>query len=178
MNTTKLCALLKKGITFNWPAEHEDEFEETKIILTSPLVVKYFDPKLQTSLLTDASSLNGLGFILLQHEEDGKVCLIQAGSRSMIDAEKRYAPIEQECLAAVWSLPLWMPHIQVSNGTGTFKKYLIELENRRLQRLREKVIDYNFTVQWVEGKTHYMADTLSRATMPCTEENMGISIAS
>ena len=96
MAMTKMCALLKKGVAFQWLAEHQEEFEETKELLTSPLIVKYFDLTLPTSLLTDASSLNGLGFVLLQQENDGKTRLIQAGSRSMIDAEKRYAPIEQE----------------------------------------------------------------------------------
>ena len=104
MATTKLRALLKNGVAFQWLAEHEDEFEATKKLLTSPLIVRYYDPALPTSLLTDASSLNGLGFVLLQHEKDGKTRLVQAGSRSMIDAEKRYAPIEQECLAAVWAI--------------------------------------------------------------------------
>ena len=114
-----------------------------------------------TSILTDASSLNGLGYVLVQHEPDGKYRLIQAGSRSMTDTEKRYAPIEQECLAAVWSIdkcrhflfgcPTFRLVTDHQPLLGTFQKDLVELQNRRLQRLREKVTDYSFTVDWVEG---------------------------
>ena len=32
----------------------------------------------------------------------------------------------------------------------------------RLTRMREKLTVYSFTVKWVEGKTHYIADALSR----------------
>ena len=29
-------------------------------------------------------------------------------------------------------------------------------------RMREKILPYSFTVTWVPGKTHYIADALSR----------------
>jgi len=47
---------------------------------------------------------------------------------------------------------------------GTFSKPLLELDNtRRLQRFREKIMEYNFEVTWAEGKSHLIADALSRA---------------
>ena len=46
---------------------------------------------------------------------------------------------------------------------GTFSKGISELINPRLQRLREKVSGYQFTVTYVPGKTHNIADALSRA---------------
>ena len=46
---------------------------------------------------------------------------------------------------------------------GTFKKELGEIPNRCLQRFRERVLDYSFTTQWVEGKGHLITDALSRA---------------
>ena len=36
------------------------------------------------------------------------------------------------------------------------------LNNQRLIRIREKLLDFSFTVTWVPGKTHYIADALSR----------------
>ena len=45
---------------------------------------------------------------------------------------------------------------------GIFRKDLSEVDNRRLQRFRERVLDYTFDVEWVEGKTHLIADALSR----------------
>ena len=172
MATAKIRGLLKKGIVFQWLPEHEEEFVVVKQLLTSPLLVHYFDASLPTSLLSDASKLNGLGYVLLQHAEDGKVRLIQAGSRSLTPAEGNYAPIEQECLGAVWAMekcryflkgcPTFLLVTDHQPLIGIFKKDLSEVENRRLQRFRERVLDYTFTVEWVEGKTHCIADALSR----------------
>ena len=36
------------------------------------------------------------------------------------------------------------------------------LNNQRLIRIREKLLDFSFTVLWVPGKTHYIADDHSR----------------
>ena len=44
---------------------------------------------------------------------------------------------------------------------GTFNRR--DTENLRLHRIMEKVDNYTFTVEYVKGKTHYIADALSRA---------------
>ena len=36
--------------------------------------------------------------------------------------------------------------------------------------MREKIIEFTFEVSWVEGKTHYIADALSRAPVFAPEE--------
>ena len=60
---------------------------------------------------------------------------------------------------------------------GIFRKELHEIPNRRLQRLREKVTDYQFDVEWVEGKTHYIVDALSRHPIgePFSEQAFGLA---
>ena len=170
--TSHIRGLLKKNTAFNWLPEHEVEFNEVKKLLTSDMVVSFFDHKLPTSLLTDASKLHGIGYVLLQHATDGKLRLIQAGSRSLTPAEGNYAPIESECLAAVWAIKkckhflAGCPEFTLITDhqplLGIFKKDLGDIENRRLQRLRESVLDYSFKVEWVEGKSHLIADALSR----------------
>ena len=61
------------------------------------------DPKLPTMLQTDASTLKGLGFALVQNHEDVWK-LTQAGSRFTTDIESRYAKVELELLAVVWAI--------------------------------------------------------------------------
>ena len=46
---------------------------------------------------------------------------------------------------------------------GTFNKAIQDIDNNRLQRLREKVLGYTFDVVWSPGKEHFIADALSRA---------------
>ena len=59
---------------------------------------------------------------------------------------------------------------------GIFRKQLSQLENNGLMRMREKIIEFMFEVRWVEGKTHYIADALSRAPVFAPEEEESRSI--
>ena len=60
--TCEMRKLLSTKNAFLWLDIHETEFQKLKKILTSELLVKTFDPNLTTTLLTDASRLNGLGY--------------------------------------------------------------------------------------------------------------------
>lgn len=64
----------------------------------------FYDPNRPTTLFTDASLLNGLGFILKQCATSGTRQMVQAGSRFLRPFETRYAMIELECLASSWAM--------------------------------------------------------------------------
>ena len=53
--------------------------------------------------MTDAS-INGLGFILFQKDEDGKASIIQVGSTCLKNAQIRWHPSELELLAIQYCL--------------------------------------------------------------------------
>merc|ERR1712020_310447 len=151
---------------------HQEEFAKAKEQLASEMLVKYFDPSLPTELLTDASKLQGLGYALVR-QADGQLRLIQCGSRSLTSAEKNYAVIELEALAIQWAIQksrhylLGLQKFKVVTDhnplVGIFKKDLDGMENKRLQRIRLKLMDYCFEVAWVAGKNHQIADALSRS---------------
>jgi hypothetical protein len=183
-STSEMRRLLKKDVEYQWLNEHEVEFQKVKALLTSDLLVKPFDPSLKTDLLTDASCLHGLGYALIQHEKDDKgIRLVTCGSCSITDAQKRYAPVELECLAIVWAITkcsFWLrgsPGFRVVTDhnplLGVFQKPLGEIDNPRLQRLRTKVASYTFTIEWQAGKGHHIADALSRS--PVWSANSEIS---
>ena len=171
--TYSLRELLKKDVVWQWLPEHDQDFEEIKKLLTSEMVIQPFDPKLRTKLLTDASRLNGLGFALMQEDENGKIKLIQCGSRSLTASEKNYATVELECLGIHYGIFKCKHYLLGMKSAfdvvtdhrplvGVFKKGLESIENTRLQRLRLKLVDFNFNVTWSAGKTHFIADALSR----------------
>ena len=60
-----------------------------------------------------------------------------------------------------------MQHFEVCTDhrplLGTFWKPLSRIDNPRIVRLREKVLDYNFSITWVAGKDNIIADALSRS---------------
>ena len=179
--TQDLRGLLKKNVAYTWLEEHQRAFEETKSLLCSDLLIQPFDVNLKTELLTDASRLFGLGYALIQRDpEHTKLHLVQCGSRSLNSAESRYSTTELECLAIYYAIKdceFYLQGIGFDVLTdhkplvGTFRKPLHELENARLLRFREKLAHFDFKVDYVAGKTHLIADALSRAPVFSPPEN-------
>ena len=68
----------------------------------------------------------------------------------------------QKCAFYLLGLPtvhVWTDHCPL---VGIFQKDLPDIDNPRLLNFREKIQHFNFQVRWVAGKTHYIADALSR----------------
>ena len=171
--SSRLYKLLGKGVAFLWLPQHEEDFQNLKKMLSSNLVVVPYDPHKETWLLTDASKLHGVGFALMQKHLDG-LKLVQCGSRSLTSAQTRYAVVELEMMAIQWAVEKCKYYLTGANFKvvtdhrpllGIFSKNICDIENTRLQRYREKLSSYNFEVQWQEGKSHLIADALSRAPL-------------
>ena len=163
--------LLSTKNEFLWSEEFQATFDAIKRTLTTTPILSYFNPEKPTRLCTDASR-KGLGFVLQQRDgEQWK--LVQAGSRFLSDAESRYAIIELEMLAIAWAVTkcnIFLaglqqflvitdhhPLIPILNSHR-----LDEIENTRLQRLRTKLMRYNFKAEWLKGDHNKGPDALSR----------------
>lgn len=167
-----LSPLLKKNIAWEWTPEHELSFKAARTELAVMPELAFYDPNRPTTLFTDASLVNGLGFILKQCATAWQ--MVQAGSRFLRPAETRYAMIELECLAASWAMKQCQQFLE---GLQTFELVtdhrplipilidytLDKLDNQCLLRLRLKMSRYVFTTRWVPGKHNAEADALSRA---------------
>ena len=133
-------------------------------------------------LQTDAARSKGLGYICLQKHED-RWKLIDCGSRFLSDTESRYATIEMEMLAITWAVKKCKrflagrehfdiitdhkPLLQIVNTKG-----ICDIENPRLQRMRETLLPYSFTLGWKKGSEHAVPDALSRCPVDeATEED-------
>jgi transposase InsO family protein len=169
-----LRALLKKENLFQWSENHTEAFEAVKKTLISPPILAPFDPKLPVILETDASRLKGLGYLLLQRDDNGQKKLIQCGSRFVSDTESRYAMVELELLAVTWAIKkckmylMGLPHFMLIIDHNPLvpilnEKTMDHIENPRIMRMKEKLLSYTFTAEWRKGKEHAMADALSRA---------------
>ena len=86
--------LLCKDTTWLWTDPQQRAFEQIKTTLTSAEVLACYDPSRPTIIAADAS-LNGIGAVLLQVQDDGNRRPISYASRSLSDTEKRYAVIEK-----------------------------------------------------------------------------------
>ena len=102
-HTEPLRAMLKKDNVFHWDDQQTRSFQQVKTLIakanTTPL--RYYDRNLPVTVQADAS-LRGLGACLIQ-QHNGKDQPIAFASKSLTDAETRYANIERELLAIVFA---------------------------------------------------------------------------
>ena len=96
--------------------------------------------------------------------------------------------VELKCLAITWAISECQHHLLrcpepftvVTDHRpllGIFSKDLPSLKNTRLHHLRQKVTDYQFQVTWAPGKSHLIADALSRAPVFAPPEEVDEQIA-
>ena len=151
---------------FVWRKDVEGKcFNEIKEILSSPPVLKYFDPDQDLELQCDASG-KGLGACLMQ---DGQP--IAYASRSLSSTEQQYAQIEKEMLAIVFGTEKFEQYVygrRVKVETdhkpieSIIKKNLLSTP-KRIQRMMLRLQKYHLDVTYKRGSQMYLADTLSRA---------------
>ena len=176
--------LLSTKNDFLWLPDHDLAFSKAKELLTSPSILSFFDINKQTRLCTDASH-QGLGFILQQKQGDTWE-LVQAGSRFLSDTESRYTVIELELLAVTWAIQkcriflAGIPHFKVITDHHPLfsilnTQCLNEVENPRLQRLKARLMPYNFTAEWIKGTLNQAPDALSRYPVsdPLPQDSLG-----
>ena len=112
------------------------------------------------------------GLVLFYSSNDITWNLIQAGSHFLTEAESRYAVIELEMLAVCWAIQKYklfltgLQHFSVITDhnplVSIINNYrLDEIEKPRLQRLKTRLISYNFTTKWLKGSKNEAPDALS-----------------
>ena len=104
--TSPLLTLLKKRVEFKLEKPHLDALRKLKLLVTTTLCLKIFNPNLQTRLKIYSRS-EGLGALLEQNHGTltyPKWYLVGYVSGSLQDYEKRYTQIEKETLWC-WEIP-------------------------------------------------------------------------
>ena len=181
MKNVNIRELLKKRNALVWDESQHRCFEEVKKILTGPLIMGYYDPELETELITDASRI-GVGFVLRQFEAEKKRWkLIQCGSRALSETESRYSVCEIEGLGVLFAIQKSSFYLKLApkfkvltdhkSLKGVRQKDLIQITNVRLRRFFEKIQEYDYEIEHIKGTKNQIADMLSRhPTSPPNEE--------
>ena len=105
-----LHGLTKKGALFDWNVECQEAFDTLKKKLNESPVLSYPRFDRGFTLETDASGL-GLGAVVSQTQEDGKLHPIAFASRALSPCEKNYGITELETLAVVWAISHFKPYL-------------------------------------------------------------------
>jgi hypothetical protein len=163
--------LLVKSNEWVWGHAQETAFQTLKRIITSDSVLKQFNPDAETVISSDASMV-GLGAVMKQRQSDGTMAPIMFASRSLTPTEQRYATVEKEALAVTFAAEKF-------NQFLLGKEFHVEVDHKplvpllgekaldqlpiRIQRMRMRLLRFQFTISHVPGKQLVVPDALSRA---------------
>jgi hypothetical protein len=163
---TPLSELTKDGVKFEWAAPHETAFVKLKAAIAQGPVLILPDPSLPFVVHTDASGF-AVGAVLQQDQGQG-LQPIAFLSKKMADAETRYPVHEQELLAIIQALSAWRHYLHGS-------KFVVRTDHKSLQffqtqpmlsgrqaRWKDVLANFDFDIEYVEGKANVVADGLSR----------------
>ena len=113
--TAPLSELLKEDNHFKWYVAHQESFKsfnKIKDSISNEITLTYFDPMKETILQVDAS-MKGLGAALTQDRKP-----VAFASKALTDVESRYANIERELLAVVYSCEKFHTYLYGRGFTG------------------------------------------------------------
>ena len=172
--TQPLRELLGKNRVWQWTSGHEQAFLQTKVELSKPPILAYYNPNLPTKVSADASSY-GLGAVLLQ-ESHSVWKPVAFASRSMTETETCYAQIEKVALATAWACDKFAHYfIGLRVIIETDHKLVPLLGSKhmdglppRILRFRLRLARFYYTIQHVPGKLLVTGDALSHAPLTNT----------
>ena len=159
--------LTKDDTEFSWGEAQQIAFEALRSALISPPVLAFPDFEKEFMVTTDASGY-GIGCVLKQVDENKRERVIAYASRVLSEIEQRYSVTERECLALKYATQVFRPYLY---GTRfkviTDHKSLVHLKtmkngNGRMQRFNMHLMDFDFDIEFKEGKRNVDADTMSR----------------
>ncbi|CAC5402113.1 unnamed protein product [Mytilus coruscus] len=164
--------LTLKDSEFCWIENNDKALEEIKRLVTADPVLKYYDPKLQLTVQSDASQ-TGLGAAVMQEDRP-----VAYASRALTDTETRYAQIEKELLSVIFGLEKFHSYtygrtvnvISDHKPLESIMKKPLHAAPKRLQRMLLRLQKYEIILQYRPGKEMYLADTLSRAYLKETSD--------
>ena len=166
--------LMKKNTDWCWEKIHDESFQKIKDMLTSKQCLAYYDVTKDVVIQVDACK-TGLGAILLQ---EGRP--VAYASKALTPTQLKYAIIEKEMMAVLFGCEKFHQYV---DG----KKILVESDHRplesitkkplanappRLQRMLLQLQKYDVNVRYKEGRLMIFADTLSRAHLSETSDEI------
>lgn len=164
-----LTDMLRKDKKFEFNNEHRLVFNMLKEKLTSKPVLKIYEPKAETELHTDASSI-AYAAILLQKDDNSELHPVHYMSKRTTDAESKYTSYELEALAIIEGIKkfrhyLYGKHFKIVTDCKAFQMTLNKKDLAMSTRVARWILflqDYDFTIEHREGSKMKHTDALSR----------------
>ena len=160
-----------KDTRFVWSAECQTAFQDLKEKLSTAPVLAYPNFDAEYVLETDAS-IRGLGAVLSQDQEGGKLHPVGYASRALSPSEGHYGITDLETLAVVWTISHFNHYLycsrvvvytdytavksvlEAANPTGKHARWWTRVYGRGIKEV---------TIRYGAGRENVNADALSRS---------------
>ena len=155
--------LTKHDSPWKWGEDQQQSFSELKDRIADWEMLSYFDTKLPTELVVDASP-HGIGAVLTHKNTDRDISIIDYGVRAL--TESRYSQTKREALELCWGCEHLNHYLEVVVVTDHkpikgIKRKVTSLPTARLHRIFLRLQPYKMEVVYRPGKMN-PADYLSR----------------
>ena len=159
-----------KDVEWGWSEAQEQAFSKVNSFIASTPVLSYYDPSKPLELQCD-SSQSGLGMALMQGGHPN-------ASRALTETESRYTQNE-EMLAIVFA-------VERFNDYTFGRKTVVFSDNKPLESIIKKPLHcapkhlqgmiiclqkYDLEVRYEKVSRMFLADTLSRASLPAGDQD-------
>lgn len=160
--------LTKKNVKFEWNLECQEAFENIKTKLSHPPILRMPDSSGMFRLMSDTSTL-AAGAALYQYQGNA-FYIVGYNSKKLPSAAQNYSVTELELFGLVINIyafrqiltniyfEVFCDHSAIPQILKGKKK----LPTRRIQRLIEHLMPFNFSIQYLPGDKMHIADILSR----------------
>lgn len=169
---------------YEWSSECQAGFVKIKGRLTTALTLAHYDHTMAAKLRTDASILELVAIMYQMHA--AKWFVVAYASRSLVDAETRYAITELEAFAVVRALKKWREYLY------GLTEVIVEIDHHYVCLLRTSgnllgrparwamtLADFSSILAYTSGKQDTDVDALSRAPRaPEEDEHVVCAITS
>ena len=160
--------LTRKSTKFSWTEECQTAFDHIKFLLCNPPILRMPDMTGTFQLMSDTSTL-AAGAAFYQYQGSA-FYIVGYNSKKLPKAVQNYSVTEIELFGLVVNVYVFKQlltnvYFEVFCGHSMIVKILNgkkKLPTRRIQRLIEHLLPFNFTVQYLPGIKMHIGDILSR----------------
>ncbi|GJP54478.1 hypothetical protein CLOM_g13561, partial [Closterium sp. NIES-68] len=163
---------LKDHDCFWWGEKQQAAFDQLKIVLTSPPVLRISDPDHPYKVITDARDIT-IGAVLLQDIGDG-LQPVAYESQKLQGAEKNYTVHDKEMLAIVDAFKTWRcyltgadVYVRTDHESLQYLRAQPNLNPRQIRWLDFLESNFPYTITYKRGANN-IADALTRPTANTT----------